>query len=342
MRHPIFLSAMVCFVAAMPALAQSFPAEAVILQREVEIRSGPGKSFYPTSKLYQNDRVVVLREVKDQPGWLEIKPPERSFSWISGKSVRQVDTRTAYVECNPAQPVSTYAGSLVENVKPTRESMKLTFGTALIIAAPPFSTDGETWFPVQPHPSEVRYIPIDAVKPTTTIVAQNVGAPNWTLAPNGWNGDAVLGEAQRALAANDFNRARPLFQQVANNATNASQKQYAINVLASLSGNPQVPATTTSLSPTNSTTPINLQTLRPAVWSTYGRLRDTKVLGDNGQPLYALEDGTGTTPIYITTIPGKSLQMYIGRTIAVFGPTMYRADAAVRMQYVVASHVAVP
>ena len=55
MRHSIFLSAMVCFVAAMPALAQSFPAEAVILQKEVEIRSGPGKSFYATSKLYQND-----------------------------------------------------------------------------------------------------------------------------------------------------------------------------------------------------------------------------------------------------------------------------------------------
>lgn len=342
MRHPIFLAAMVCFVAAMPALGQSFPAEAVILQKEVEIRSGPGKSFDVTSKLNQNDKVLVLREVKDQPGWLEIKPPDRSFSWINGKSIKQVDARHALVDCDPTRPVSTYAGSQVVNVQPTRESMKLTGGTVLIIVDPPLSVNGETWFPVLPHPSEVRYIPVEAVKPTTTIVAQNVTTPSWNRGPNGYSASKDLADAETALSGNDVNRARQLFQQVASTTQDANQKLYALNRLASLSGNPQVPATTTSLSPTNSTTPINLQTLKPAEWSTYGRLRDTKVLGDNGQPLYALEDGTGKTPIYISTIPGKSLQMYIGRTIAVFGPTMYRADAAVRMQYVVASHVAVP
>jgi hypothetical protein len=79
----------------------------------------------------------------------------------------------------------------------------------------------------------------------------------------------------------------------------------------------------------------------PAAWSAYGRLRDVKLQADNGQPLYALEDAQGKTLTYVTTNPGKSLADYNGRTVSVFGPLMYRSDA-VRMQYVVASHVAVP
>ena len=247
MRHPILLSAMVCLVAAIPARAQSFPAEAVILQKEVEIRSGPGKSFYPTSKLNQNDKVVVLREVKDQPGWLEIKPPDRSFSWISGKSIKQVDARHAYVDCAPDRPVSTYAGSRVVDLQPTRESMKLTAGTVLVIVDPPLSVNGETWFPVQPNPSEVRYIPVEAVKPTTTIVAQNVNTRGWNPEPNGYNASKTLADAETALTTNDVVRARQLFQQVANTTQDPNQKQYALNRLAGLSGNPQVPGTTTSM-----------------------------------------------------------------------------------------------
>lgn len=59
------------------------------------------------------------------------------------------------------------------------------------------------------------------------------------------------------------------------------------------------------------------------------------------QPLYVLEDNQGKTIVYVTTNSGKSLADYNGRTVSVFGPTMYRSDA-VRMQYVVATYVAVP
>ena len=31
--------------------------------------------------------------------------------------------------------------------------------------------------------------------------------------------------------------------------------------------------------------------------------------------------------VYVTTNPGKSLSDYNGRTVAVYGPTMYREDA---------------
>jgi hypothetical protein len=344
MRHPLFLSAMVCCLAAGPAFAQSYPAEAIILQKDVEVRSGPSKNFFPTSKLNQSEKVLVLRESKEAPGWLEIKPPVGSFSWISGKYVKQVDARHGFVECDPTRPVPILPGSTLVNQEPNRESMKLTAGTVVVIVDRPMTVNGETWLPIQPHPSEVRYLPAESVKPAATVTPASNSPPNWTRGPDGFSANSALAEADQALKANDVNRARLLYQQVANNATDQNQKAYAWNRLASLptGPNPPVAATTTSLSPTNPTPPsaVNLQTLKVPAWSTYGRLRDTKLLSENNQAIYGLEDPQGKIVTYITTNPGKSLQAYIGRTVAVYGPTMYRPD--VRMQYVVASHVAVP
>ena len=341
MRHPMLLGTMVCILAAGPAFAQSYPAESPIVQKEVEVRSGPSKTFYATSKLNHNDKVFVLRESKEAPGWLEIKPPAGSFSWVNAKSVKQVDGRHGYVDCDPARPVPILPGSTLVNQEPNRESMKLTAGTVVVIVDRPLAVNGETWLPIQPHPSEVRYIPTDSVKPAAVVAATSNSPPNWTLTPNGYAGNNVLADAEQALKANDINRARQLYQQVANTATDQNQKVYALNRLAGLPQTP-VPGKTTSLSPANPppAAPVNLVTLQAPTWSTYGRLRDTTLKSENGQSIYGLEDAQGKILTYITTNPGKSLQAYIGRTISVYGPTMYRPD--VRMQYVVASHVAVP
>ena len=341
MRHPMVLAAMVCSLSAFPLYAQSYPVEMAIVQKEVEVRSGPSKTFHPTSKLSQNDRVFVLRESKEAPGWLEIKPPIGSFSWVNAKNVKQVDTRHGFVECDPTRPVPILPGSTLINLEPNRESMKLTAGTVVVIVDRPLTVKEETWLPIQPHPSEVRYIPSESVKPATVVASTPNGPPNWTLTPNGYAGNSLLAEADQALKANDINRARQLYQQVANTATDQNQKVLALNRLASLPQTP-VQGKTTSLSPTNPAPPAtaNAMTLQGPAWSAYGRLRDTTLKSETGQPIYGLEDGQGKTLTYVTTNPGKSLQAYIGRTISAYGPTVYRPD--VRMQYVVASHVAVP
>jgi uncharacterized protein YgiM (DUF1202 family) len=341
MRHPILLSTMLCLAIASPTLAQSFPAKMTIVLKEAEVRSGPNKQYYATGKLSQGDTVTVLRESKDQPGWYEIEPPKGSFSWINGKYVKQTAKSYAYVECSPSQPAPTYAGSVVNTAQPNREIMKLTGGTALNLIGPSQAVGSETWFPVQPHAGEVRYIPAEAVKPATLIASTNVGSPNWNLSPNGYTGNSVLTEAEKAAEAKDNNRARELFQQVANTTSNQNEKFYALNRVRELS-NPQVPATTTSLSPIGPQPTAALQTLNGPAWTAYGRLRKESVVSESGQPLYALDVATSKAPIYVTTIPGKSLDSYIGRMIAVYGPTMYRADSPVRMQFVVASHVAMP
>ena len=346
MRQTMLLTAIIGLLAGSTAFGQSYPAEAIIFQSEVEVRSGPSKTFYPTSKLNKNEKVVVLRESKEAQGWLEIKPPVGSFSWINGKNVKQVDARHAVVDCDPARPVSILPGSTLVNQEPNRESMKLSTGTIVVIVDRPLTVNGQTWLPIQPHAQEVRYIPSDSVKPAA-VVATNSGPANWNRTPDGFAANSVLAEAEQAVKANDVNRARYLFQQIATNSTDQNQKVYAMNRLASLPQSPTPGQVASNTKPQDtrvgsSPAALNLVELKQSQWTTYGRLRDTRMTREDGQSIYSLEDSQGKVLAYITTNPGKSLQTYLGMVVSVYGPTMYRPDSAVRLQYVVASHVAVP
>ena len=62
---------------------QPVPYTAFVTAEDVYVRSGPGKNYYPTSKLKAGDTVEVYRH--DPGGWYAIKPPEGSFTWISGR-----------------------------------------------------------------------------------------------------------------------------------------------------------------------------------------------------------------------------------------------------------------
>jgi uncharacterized protein YgiM (DUF1202 family) len=330
---------------AAPAFAQQY---AQILVPEVDVRSGPSKTFYPTSKLKQGDKVEVMRESKEAPGWLEIRPPAQSFSWINSKNVKVIDTTRGYVDCDPTRPAPILPGSRIVDQPPNRESMKLTPGTAIVIVDRPLTVQGETWLPILPHPNEVRYIPSESVNAATVVAAQT-GPANWTLTPQGYTTNNVLADAEKARARGDIATARQLYQQVANNAADQNQKVYAMNMLENLPKTNQTPGiptsnskpdeTRTAFSPNNPN--VNLMKLKDAAWSKYGRLYETKLTGENGQPLYQLDAGQGEL-IYVSTSPGKSLTSYVGRTVSVYGPTMYRGDSAVRLPFVVASHVAVP
>ena len=169
--------------------------------------------------------------------------------------------------------------------------------------------------------------------------------PSWQRTPDGYVKDQYLAEADKELSAGNIDRAKQLYQYVANTSPDPSNKQLATNRLASIQQSPYTPVqgTTTSLAPGNplGSAPLSLQTLKAPDWSPYGRLRDIKYQREDGQAIYALEDAQGRVLTYVSTNPPKTLQAYLGRWVAVYGPTMYR-DSGVRMQYVVATHVAVP
>lgn len=84
---------------------------------------------------------------------------------------------------------------------------------------------------------------------------------------------------------------------------------------------------------------VPLPTPGMGLWSKYGRLEETNLKCENGQPVYALKDGDKLIT-HVATNPGKSLADYVGRTIAVYGSTHTEAGEIGR--YIVATHVAVP
>jgi hypothetical protein len=64
-----------------------FPYEAVVQTEGAYVRSGPGKSYYPTDRLNRGSRVSVHRH--DPGGWFMVAPPPGSFSWVRGEHVRK-------------------------------------------------------------------------------------------------------------------------------------------------------------------------------------------------------------------------------------------------------------
>lgn len=162
MRWMLGVAAIVIFMSARPAAAQTGGGEWTIVA-EVEVRSGPSRDFPATSRLQRGDRIELVQEVKEQPGWLAIRPPQGSFSWIDAKQVtrQQAKSPIALVESDTA--VSVRFGSYATNKPLTVEATKLQKGTQVVIVGTEVTTDGGSWLPIQPAPQEVRYIPREAV-----------------------------------------------------------------------------------------------------------------------------------------------------------------------------------
>src|SRR5690348_6782522 len=90
-----FLLAMWACAVAEEAIAESPPYEARVIVSGAQVQSGPGDNYYPTDNLNQGDAVEVYREKPG--GWLAIRPPEGSFSWIAARDLILKDSTIAEV-----------------------------------------------------------------------------------------------------------------------------------------------------------------------------------------------------------------------------------------------------
>jgi uncharacterized protein YgiM (DUF1202 family) len=311
--------------------------------QDTEVRSGPSTSFYATSTLKRGDKVKVLGAVPSQPGWLQIEPPAGSYSWVEAKNLKY-DVNQRYwrvitpTSIRPGSEMPNFTGPSVE--LPT----KLPQGAIVFARSEVKNAGGESWLAIYPYLGEVRYIPATAVQGGTPTITSPT---TWTLAQDSFVKDPYLAEAQKREAAGDRNNAIAYYQQTLNNPNaDPNSRSLASNALSRLQqpANGMVQATTTSLSPANSRpgSGINLQTFKAPEWTPYGRLRDIKQKCETGQPLFVLEDAQGRPLAYVTTNPGKSLDSLLGRWITVYGATMFNADSAINMKYVVVTHTAVP
>jgi len=141
----------ICFLATGIAVAEFVPYEARVTAARAQIRSGPGENFYPTDALPQGEIVEVYRE--DSRGWLAIRPPQDSFSWVFGQHVElQHDGFAEIVKDGAASRI----GSRMSDHRNAAQ-VRLRKGEVVEVIGEDV-IGGETWYKVAPPAGEFRWI----------------------------------------------------------------------------------------------------------------------------------------------------------------------------------------
>jgi hypothetical protein len=153
--------------------ADNVPYTAVVTKAEAEVRCGRSNDpqLYPTNRLPWGAHVQVLEEFPD--GWLAIRPPENSFSYINTRFIVRASSAQPHwvVMAAPRDTVPVLIGSEVVKTRPTVEGTRLPRG-ALVVQLPmgrvQVDTTGDegSWLPIVPPEGEVRYIRAEAVART--------------------------------------------------------------------------------------------------------------------------------------------------------------------------------
>jgi hypothetical protein len=369
MRAGLLLGGIVgVFTTVLPGQAQSPPDVRTITLREVQVRSGPNDKFYPTSKLVYGDKVEVVTGPagSQQPGWLAIKPPRGSFSWINKRFVQESDkdTKIGIVVTDENTPVPVLVGSSETKEQPSKEGTRAKRGSQVILLGTPNYTDNGVWLPIQPQPGEVRYIPESAVQPSTLAPPMASGYINPT-APrtSGAPGTPVVAPVTAAGAADPNEDLRRILQQRASAETDPARRQKILDLLASLPapsagvqlpghpgnvvataniGGPGAAGTMSLYATANGAAAQPSITGTAAHWTDfYGELRRTAFRETDGRQVYALVDAQGRSRMYAVALPNFSLDTYVGRRVALYGPVAYHQDdPCLRADIMTVSHVA--
>ncbi len=129
----------------------TFPYTATIDTKEVYVRSGPGKRYYPTEKLQDGEQVEVYRH--DPGGWLAIRPPKGSFTWISRRYLNPIGKNLAEI----TRPrVAARVGSRFSDARDVIQ-VRLHEGERVELL-PIGKNDPKSWARIAPPSGEFRWI----------------------------------------------------------------------------------------------------------------------------------------------------------------------------------------
>lgn len=181
---------------AVTAVAETFPYKAYIRGNDVYVRSGPGKNYYPIEKLARGVEIEVYRH--DPGGWYAIRPPEGSFSWITGRQLRPLEDNLAEVI---GDEVVAYVGSKFSDVHDVHQ-VKLERGELVeVIGEKRFVSpnDGlaETWYKIAPPRGEFRWVF------GRFVVRQGIAATTATKGKSKSSGTAAEDRWQNSASARD-------------------------------------------------------------------------------------------------------------------------------------------
>lgn len=173
-----------CIVAVATSLlwaADSSPYEAYVCVEQADVVAGPGHRYYTTDRLPHGKKVEIYRE--EASGWLAIRPPEGSFSWIPSEFIERLDDEQLG---KVKQPTPAWIGTTTEHVGEHHQQVTLKAGELVHIEAEKSITSkggaDRTWLKIAPPAGEFRWIHLRDVsrqKPVDppSIVEEAVESP---------------------------------------------------------------------------------------------------------------------------------------------------------------------
>ena len=331
----------------------------VVKSPTADVTSGVGNPslFYVTNRLKHGDRVEVVRE--EAGGWLAIKAPPGSVSWIMKRFLEPIG-RDVWMVTSEADAEVRY-GSEVRKEEPNVRSLWLKRGAQVQKAGEAVSADDGLWQPIESPAAEVRYIRSADVAP---LAAAGAGPSAQQAAPIGVDrsssqgfsvplvptpapesqpsASAAWAEAQRAEKEDRIRDAIELYNKLGREVANtdhdlsmrcfnqASWLQHKPNYVATSRLQPVATGTSAAYTPQ-----AGRNQCTPSQYTFYGRLRQAhQSLGN--KPTFVLENPQGQIVAYITSA-GADLNQVVGREVEVSGPAWY--CGAVRNNYMKATRV---
>ena len=131
---------------------QAPPYKAYVTAADVYVRSGPGQTYYPTDKLKKGQEVEVYRH--DPGGWYAIRPPEGSFTWVSGRYLKAgVDSLAVVTDDRVAARV----GSRFSNIRDVIQ-VRLDKAEVVEVMEKKSASGGNVWYKIAPPSGEFRWV----------------------------------------------------------------------------------------------------------------------------------------------------------------------------------------
>lgn len=147
-----------CAAANCSLAADDFPCAAYVAAQRAEVFAGPGQRFYTTQHLERGTKLEIHRE--ETSGWLAIRPPDDSFSWVPAQYIERLATDEQVGRVTQATGV--WIGTAVERVSEHRQDVTLKVGEVVEIldekSAPSRSGSAQTWLKIAPPAGEFRWI----------------------------------------------------------------------------------------------------------------------------------------------------------------------------------------
>ncbi len=369
-RLPVVLFCLLIFIWAASAVCgeQAFPLKAYVAADNAEVRSGPGEDFYPTDKLKKGEEVEVYK--RDARGWCGIRPPERSFSWVSGRVLKFEEGNVAIVK---EDDVASRVGSSISNVRDVIQ-VRMHKGEAVEILDPKESPGGKSqvWYKIAPPSGEFRWISEKYLSKERPLDDLSDGGSGDSDAgqdsPRSSDGIEKLSSRQFQAeldridlelsmmvvedpAAWSFDAMRIRGESLLDRAGDAADRGKArllVNKIARFEDIKQRYDTVTAMREQNATSNRFLTGLQKTMekaaamadpsgqFDGVGQLQmvfSPKV----GSPRYALVDEAGNVRYYVTPAPGVNLQNYVGRQVGITGTRGYMPEQ--HAQHITARHV---